>query len=320
MEITTPVSNDNMRFLNLLAESPEAHQTLSGLKQSLGQDVDALISSQLLKPSPPNRSIWVTLDEEEESVDVEWDPEQQCNVYYDRFSGAWEKAPIDDIKRYHLHYDQLLRQISRALNMCSSPEMLVPDRLWDLGNYALGKREIPILFVCQLDGTDTLEAVYSALTHRVGRSDGLMLTSGTHAPLYLQLPGRHQIVPLETCSKKDSSFFRVDKQIIEGLFKVQLTHSVSTKQKFECHANGAKFIVNYDNAPSKEYFFRGKQRQCVEYLYQQWVDGHEIIEVEKMLEALGLDDTRRLTSLFSGKVGWQEIIGTKGKQCWLISD
>jgi hypothetical protein len=173
------------------------------------------------------------------------------------------------------------------------------------------------VFVKRMSRRDCIEKLYSTLVNRVGRSDGLILTTTKKPPKHLALPGNHQILALNSCIKMDSEYFQLDTRMIEGLFKVQKPLSPK-KQQFECHANGALIIVNHDDQPSQEFYFKGKQRQCVDYIYQSWVNGKEIVDIDKMFETLDFEGTKRLASLFSGKKGWKELIASEGKKCWLI--
>jgi hypothetical protein len=318
---TQPVQKHALQYIiTHMTEFLTPETSLSALKDDMGQAANDLIHSDLLLKSSPSQTLWIAGEnDDDECVELEWDDSIKRHVYYDRFSGNWWPAPIDDITNYKLNFTSLLQQIGHALNIENDPVMLVDHLLWDLGDYQIGSRKIPILFARRIHCSETLSVAYPALTNRVGRSEGIILTSTKQPLKYISLPGNHQVLPLTDCIKMDSEFFQLDTDIIEGLFKIQTP--TTSKQKFECHANGARIIVNHNHKDSQEFTFRGKQKQCVEYLYQKWVDGHKIVQIDKMFNDLeDFEKTKRLPNLFKGNKHWKALIAFEGKQCWLIDD
>ena len=322
MQITAPMSKQGFQYLiDYMADGTHCITTLATLKEDLRHAASELIDREFLVKTRPAQSIWVALEEEDECMELEWDDERRCHVYYDRFSGKYYPAPLDEITRYKLDFHALLKQISTALKIQSEPVKLVGDLLWDLGDYVLGSRKIPTLFARRMHHSDCQELMHSALTNRAGRSGGLILTSTDEVPKYLSLPGKHHIVPISTCIKSDTDYFQLDNDIIAGLFKPQRPQSAKKQQKIECHNGGGLIIINDDDGESRQFTFTGsKQKQCLEYIYQCWENGETEVNISKMFEDLDFVNTRRLTDLFKKKPGWKELIGYKGNLCWFITD
>ncbi len=226
---------------------------------------------------------------------------------------GWVAVPTDDLKRYRVDPSWLLVELSRELGIPrrSRPACFVEKVLWDLGEARLGRRRATVLFGRRLASTEVLDRVCDALTNRVGRSPGVLLTTSNGLPHHIDVPGRHRIVPLEDCIEPAAEGFAIDLDILAGI--------VGGERPF--HPNlpiqpSADFRVV--RVGDRLFRFRGdKQRQVVEYLYARWRNGMESVSVAVMLEDLEFSPSIRLRDLFKGHPDWRDLIGNGGGACWL---
>jgi len=226
---------------------------------------------------------------------------------------GWVDVPADDLKRYGANLSWFLTELRREIGIPDHvpAPCLVEQVLWDLGETWLGKRRATILFGRRLEHLKTLDQVCDALTNRVGRPPGILLTSSNMLSRHVDVPGRHRIVPLKDCAKAASAGISIDLDILAGVVGGELPLNPDLPIR-----PSADFRLV--RVSDRTFRFRGdKQRQVIEYLYTRWRDGEERVSVATMFEDLEFSPSARLRDLFKGHADWRDLIGYGDGACWL---
>jgi hypothetical protein len=152
------------------------------------------------------------------SAEVEFDASVHGYRHFCPEAG-WVKVESEDLKQYLLDVSWLLRQIARAMKIRSDvePRCLVDDVLWDLGDAWIRKRNIAVLFGRRLNHGDNLDRAIDALTNRIGRPPGILLSTTERLSRHVRLPGRHHFLPLRDCLVVGASELEIDWEIIKGV-------------------------------------------------------------------------------------------------------
>ena len=139
---------------------------------------DELIAAGALVEMAPSETVFMPIDLDDQAVAFEWEPDLQAHAAFHPADG-WVHADEDTRRRYRLEFPWLLRAIAQQLEVPARPDRppLVPDLLWDLGDAWFGRRKATVLFARRLGQIDGLDLVCDALTRRIGRPPGILLTS-----------------------------------------------------------------------------------------------------------------------------------------------
>ncbi len=248
-------------------------------------------------------------------VDLVWDAETKGYRWFSPTAG-WVRAGEEDVKVYVLDLDWLIDVLGEGVGIKSrsASYCLVDGHLWDLGETWVGKRKITVLFGRRVGHAETLDRVCDALTHRVGRAPGVLLTSSAGVTRHTDIPGRHRVVPLHDCLVAGAEEFKLDLHVIAGI--VSGGQPLHPDQQIQPSADFRSVRVG-----DRTFRFRGdKQRQVIEYLYTRWRDGEDRVSSATMLEELEFSDGLRLRDLFKGHHDWRDLIRYADGACWLRCD
>ncbi len=271
-----------------------------------------LIDCGALRPVANATVVTCRACDADHSAEVEFDPATNCYRHFCPEAG-WVLAPMEDLKRYRVELSWFLEMLAAAVAL---PERvpttsLVEDVLWDLGEGWLGKRKVTVLFGRRLTQSQNLDRACHALTNRVGRPPGMLLTTSIGLTRHIDVPGRHRIVRLKDCFKPAVAGIAIDFEVLAAI--VAGDAPLHPDQPIQPSA-GFRLVRVGDQA----FHFRGdKQRQVIEYLYTRWRDGEERVNTAVMFEDLEFSASSRLRDLFKGHPNWQDLIGYRDGACWL---
>ena len=315
----TKLSLSQAGFESLLTfcSSPPAEVAGAFLMDHYPELRTELIGNEWLEPCGNYNFVERWDDEFDEELEhpVCWVEEHGSFCYMCRYSG-WIKVDNDELKVYRVKMDKFLATLQRALEIPEryGPICLVDDLLWDLGDTRIGRRMRPVLFSSRLHDPGSLEQILPALSNRVGRGQGILLVSGPEPSTYLPIPGQHKVIKIEDVIDPHLEQLTVDFALLSG--RIDGVEGLETRsdQPIRCLNEGAVLDIH-----GRAFRFRGsKQRQVVDYLYQEWLNGNAQSDLHMMLETLDFSTSTRLRDLFKGHPQWREAIGSGHGMVWLI--
>ena len=268
-----------------LYEQPEARIAGRVLRENFRAAGDYLLDAGGLREGPHLRTVTSAADHDDREVEVVWDPETNSYAYFSATAG-WVDVPADDLKQYVLDVSWLLRRIAHAMEIPASakPRRLVDDVLWDIGDARVGKSKATILFGRRLNHDDNLDRACDALTNRIGRPPGVLLSTTDRLSRHVRLPGHHRFLPLRDCIVSGTAGFEIDNGIIKGV-----TSGAVRREGFS---------VGYRTAfiDGMEYKFSKKQAAIIEALDNAGGPIHK----DELLAAADTDQTD-LIQIFRSK-------------------
>jgi hypothetical protein len=217
-------------------------------------------------------------------------------------------------RRYRLAFPWLLRAIAQQLDVpvATGPASLVPDLLWDLGDAWFGRRKATVLFARRLGQIDTLDPVCDALTRRIGRPPGILLTSIRQMSRHVTIPGQHRVLHLTDCLRGGVAGFAIDTDIINGVLS-----GIRPQGPAQLIEPSSDFRIV--RALGQTFTFKGdKQRTIVEYMYQKWLDGEDRVSTAEMIAELGLPARMRVRDNFKKHPAWDVLLTEKLGSCWFL--
>jgi hypothetical protein len=217
-------------------------------------------------------------------------------------------------KRYRVNFDWLLSTIAGAAGVAARqcPVCLVDDQLWDLGDAWFDRRKATILFARRLGQIDGLDLVCDALTRRIGRPPGILLTTTRRMPRHVMIPGQHRALYLGECMRGDVPEFGIDTDIIggvlSGLRPQRPAQPIDPSPDFR--------IVR---ALGQTFAFKGdKQRTIIEHMYGRWLDGEDRVSTAEMIAELNLPERTRVRDNFKKHPAWDVLLTEKKGSCWFL--
>jgi hypothetical protein len=271
----------------------------------------ALIAAGALAPNGYEPVVTCLDDHDDEPVSVTWRDDLGGYAYFSSSAG-WVKVEHERLRRYRVDFDWFRSCIAAGVNIPASQrwQCLVPDILWDLGDAWVGERKATFLLGRRLSFPVTLDAVCDALTGRVGRPPGVLLTTTPRVARHVRIPGQHQIVALADCLRGDETGFSLDLDVIAGVLG-----GLCPQRTAQLIEPSADFRIV--RAKGKSFVFRGdKQRQVIGYLHERWLDGVERVSIAEMMDDLGFPIETRLRDLFKKHPAWEKLVKEEGGSAW----
>ncbi len=298
-----------------LCEQPTLRIAARLLHDEFPQEAESLIACGAFGAGPLSPTAVDSSSHDDRPVDLVWDSEARGYRWFSPTSG-WVRANEEDVKVHILDLDWLIGVLGEGVGIKRrfAPHCLVDGHLWDLGEAWIGKRKIAVLFGRRLGHAENLNRVCGALTHRVGRPPGVLLTSNAAVSPHTDIPGRHRVIPLHNCFDMGTKKFGLDLDVIAGI--VGGGQSLHPDQPIQPSPD-FRFIRVGD----RTFKFGGdKQRQVIKYLYTRWRDGEERVSSATMLEELEFSHGMRVRDLFKDHPDWNDLIVYEGGACWLRCD
>lgn len=302
---------DAVDLLLTLMEAPEARLSGATLQDFYPDAGAALIHANALKADGHEPVITGMADHDDLPVRVTWRIEVGGYAYFSPSAG-WVKVESERLTRYRVDFDWFLGFVAVAVKITGSRrwQCLVPGILWDLGEAWIGKRKATFFLGRRLSTSQTLDEVCDALTRRVGRPPGLLLTTTRRLARHVRIPGQHRIVTLTDCLRSDNTGPRLDLEVIGGVYAGLRPQRAA--QLIEANAD-----FRIVRAKSETFVFRGdKQRQVIEYMYERWLDGVERVSIAEMMDDLSFPIATRLRDLFKKHPAWEKLVKEEGGSAW----
>jgi hypothetical protein len=283
------------------------------LKLHFGGVGDELIAGGALVEMAPSEIVFLPIDLDDQPVAFEWEPDLQAHAAFHPADG-WTHAAENTRRRYRLEFPWLLRAIAQQLEIpaATRPAPLVPDLLWDLGDAWFGRRKASVLFTRRLGQIDGLDLVCDALTRRIGRPPGILLTSTRQMSRHVTVPGQHRVLHLTECMRGDVPGFAIDTDVISGVLS-----GIRPQRPARLIDPSPDFRIV--RALGQTFTFKGdKQRTIVEYMYQKWLEGECRVSTAEMIAEMGLPARMRVRDNFKKHPAWNVLLTEKRGSCWFL--
>jgi hypothetical protein len=283
------------------------------LRMHFGDVGDELIAAGALVEMAPSETVFMPIDLDDQAVAFEWEPDLQVHAAFHPADG-WVHADEVTRRRYRLAFPWLLRAIAQQLEVpvAPGPSSLAPDLLWDLGDAWFGRRKATVLFARRLGQIDRLDPVCDALTRRIGRPPGILLTSTRQMSRHVTIPGQHRVLHLTDCMRGGVAGFAIDTDIISGVLS-----GIRPQGQAQLIEPSSDFRIV--RALGQTFTFKGdKQRTIVEYMYQKWLDGEDRVSTAEMIAELGLPARMRVRDNFKKHPAWDVLLTEKLGSCWFL--
>jgi hypothetical protein len=301
-----PLSTRAIDLAIRLCEQRRAEIAGHVLRIHFGGAGDELIAAGALVEMAPNEIVFTPIDLDDQPVAFEWEPDLQAHAAFHPAEG-WVQAAVNMRQRYRLEFPSLLRAIAEQLEVpvATRPASLVPDLLWDLGDAWFGRRKATTLFARRLGQIDGLDRVCDALTRRVGRPPGILLTSTRQVSRHVTIPGQHRVLHLTECMRGDVPGFAIDADVISGVLS-----GIHPQRPAQLIDPSPDFRIV--RALGQTFTFKGdKQRRIIEYMYQRWLDGDDRVSVAEIIAELDLPAKTRIRDIFKKHPAWNVLLTEK---------
>lgn len=309
----TLVSQEAIELVFRLCEQQPAEISWHVLNMHFDRLGEELISAGALVETTPSETIVMPVDLDDELVGFEWDADRQAFVGFHPNMGLVEADPWVR-KRYRVNFDWLLSAIASGAGVLAGQRRvcLVDDQLWDLGDAWFGKRKATVLFARGLGRIDGLDLVCNALTRRVGRPPGILLTATGPISRHVVIPGQHRVLSLPDCTRGDVPGFAIDTDIISGVL-----NGIRPQRPAQLIEPSTDFRIV--RALGQTFTFKGdKQRSILEHMYQKWLDGEDRVGVAEMIAYLDLSAKTRVRDVFKKHPAWDVLLTEKQGSCWFL--
>jgi hypothetical protein len=313
MVATTLVSREAIELVFRLCEQQPAEISWDVLNLHFDRLGEELISAGALVETTPSATIVIPVDLDDELVGFEWDADRQAFVGFHPNMGLLEADPRVR-KRYRIDFEWLLFAIASAARVSAGQQRvcLVRDQVWDLGDAWFGRRKATILFARRLGQTDGLDLVCDALTRRVGRLPGILLTTTGPISRHVVIPGQHRVLYLPDCIRGDVPGFVIDTDIISGVLN-------GTRPQRPAQLIEPSTDFRIVRALGQTFTFKGdKQRSILEYMYHKWLDGEDRVSVAEMIADLDVPAKTRVRDVFKKHPAWDVLLTEKQGSCWFL--
>ena len=300
-------------FLLSVVETPDAIVTGSTLDDYFGAVAPALKVNGILQPNDHQRAAVSLADHEDEPVNLDWSPEHRSYGYFSPSAG-WVTVPGDRMASFCVDFDKLFDQLLDRLDLSSrsSPRVLVPGLLWEVGEVRLPGRSkrVPIWVGRRLaDPTVWRRFVETVHTRPApGLRIVLSLTPTDRLPAQVHLG--HSIIAVRDVANHTGLV--VDSDLLAARVA---SGSQQSNDLITMAADGASVTVR-----GKRYTFSGsKQRDVIRQLYEAWLAGSPECLTAEVLEAAGYSDSvNTLAKAFSRRTDWREFIREERGRCWMF--
>lgn len=296
-----------------LCEQPRPEIAGHVLRMHFWELGDELIAAGALVETTPNETLFMPIDHDDQPVAFEWEPDLKAHAAFHPTAG-WVLADQDARRRHRLDFPWLLNAIARQLDVpgATRPTCLISDLLWDLGDAWFGKRKATILFGRRLGHVEILDAVCDALTRRVGRPPGIVLSTTPRVPRHVVVPGQHRVLYLGECLRGDAPGFVLDTDVIRGVLQ-----GIRPQRPAQLIEPSSDFSLV--RALGRSFTFNGdKQRRIIEYMYLRWLDGHDRVRTAEIIADLDLPERTRIRDDFKKHPAWNVLLTEKNGSCWFL--
>lgn len=298
-----PLSTRAIDLVIRLCEQRRAEIAGHVLMMHFGGVGDELIAAGALVEMAPSETIFMPIDLDDQAVAFEWEPDLHAHAAFHPADG-WVHADEHARRRYRLEFPWLLRVIAQQLKVpvATRPASLVPDQLWDLGEAWLGRRKATVLLARRLGQINGLDLVCDALTRRVGRAPGILLTSTRQMPRHVTIPGQHRVLHLTECMRGDVPGLAIDTDVISGVLS-----GIRPQRPAQLINPSPDFRIV--RALGQTFTFKGdKQRRILEEMYRRWLDGDDRVSVAEIIAELDLSAKTRIRDIFKKHPAWNVLL------------
>jgi hypothetical protein len=274
---------------------------------------EELIDAGALVETTPAETIIMPVDIDDELYEFEWEPDLAAYATFHPTMG-WVKADPRARRRYRVNFDWLLGVMACELGMPASTRAtcVVPDLLWDLGDAWFGRRRAAALFARRLVKGATLDAICDALTRRVGRPPGILLTTSPPISRHVAIPGQHRVLAVSDCVRAGGPRFALDTDVVGGIL-----NGIQPQRPAQLIDPSSDFRVV--RALGQTFHFKGdKQRRIIEYMHVKWLDGYDRVSTAEMIAELDLPLSTRIRDDFRKHPAWNVLLTEKQGSCWFL--
>jgi hypothetical protein len=303
---------DRRTVLLSALEAPKLELSAAAL-QSFPTDIRTqLLSSGFIKPEG-YEAVAVSLDGHDDNpVALTWSSNHRSFGYFSSITG-WVTISYEDIRRYSIEVDAVFSALMSEFGSHRvSASMVMPDSLWDLGNFPLGNsRQLPILFARRLHDPERSQAVRRGLILRPSERLRIVLTS-THPDRL-----RENFVQAAVVSIYDVLGEGVTVSPLAVKAHLAQVHLERRGEVLFLEADGR--IVHLYGKTFR--FPKGvHQRAIVKLLYSRYLAGVRWVPSDEIVVELNLRDNARIRDYFKKHPAWNKLLMERNGMCGFCLD
>jgi hypothetical protein len=304
------ISRRDGTLLLRLLEQPQPVITHKLLTEITNGD---LISGGALKSDGLLRSVMIMDNDGPRAVDLEWLPDQQTYGYFS--PDGYILADPKDLQSYKLDVAWWLKWLASELALVDAgvPSELVTGEAWDLGNRWVSRQsKVPILFARRLKHQSVAKKLIEAVGDRAGRPGGLILTSSKQSPELAEWPHRFRVRPLADLLSQDPKWFRLDRDIIDGMFSpLSVARSA---ERVSLSADFRTLVID-----GQMWTFRGEIQKTIIHLLVEAFRKGDRLRTSEVLRKAG-SQAPDLAKAFKNNPSWPQLsqyIKSEHGFCWI---
>ena len=305
------VSKEVMELLVELCEAATPRTGGEKMSDYFPKEGAAAIQLGALRQGPLQAMVPDRYSDDLHYVEPEWDAATGEHRYFSLGARGWATVPKEDMMTWDLDMGWLFGWISDqfGLPVQSTPKILVPDRLWHVGNPWIGKRRCGLFFARRMGFNPGYDQVVDALRDRTGEPPGMILTTSRWNVRNVAFPGNHQVMRLQD--------FLLGKEVIS--IDMDAVSRLITGIKNRRSDKPLQYSNDYSSVTvnGRTFVFRGdKQKQVVGALIDAWELGDSKVRASDVLSTAE-SNAPQIAKLFHRHPDWKELIGYGGGFCWL---
>lgn len=300
-------------FLSVI-ETPHAVITSAALDGFYAARAPALTASGLLELKDHRRAAVSLADHDDEPVSLSWSPEHRGYGYFSPSAG-WVPVSDGQMASFGISFEKLFKRLLERLDLStrSSPTVLLPNLLWEIGEVRLPGRSkrVPLWIGRRLVDPKVWSRFAETVRARPAPGLRIVLSLTPADRLPAQIHQGHSIIAVRDIMDNASGLV-VDPDLLAARIASGTT---ATDALITMAADGASVTVR-----GRRYVFSGsKQRAVIRQLYEAWEAGKPECLTQVVLgNAEYSDSVNTLNKAFSGRKDWRDFIKEEHGRCWMF--